>query len=61
MKKLFIHVELELADAMLVASWGISDGRLDREDFSFSALKLVQFRRLFVLKLLFQREADATA
>lgn len=61
MKKLFMHVELELADAMLVASWGISDGRLDREDFSFSALKLVQFRRLFVLKLLFQREADATA
>ena len=56
-----MHVELKLAYAMLVASWGISDGRLDIEDFSFSALRLVQFRRLFFLQLLFQREADATA
>ena len=41
MIKLFIHVELELAHAMLVASWGISDGHLDIEDFfSSSALKL---------------------
>jgi hypothetical protein len=46
--KLFMHVELELAHA--IASWGISDGRLDIEDFSSSALKIVQFRRLIVLK-----------
>lgn len=41
MKKLSMHVELELAHAMLVAFWEISDGRLDIEDFSSSALKLV--------------------
>jgi hypothetical protein len=51
-----MHVELELAHA--IASWGISDGRLDIEDFSSSALKLVQFRRLFVSK--HSRERFAT-
>lgn len=40
-EKVVMHVELELAHAMLVASWEISDGRRDIEEFSSSALKLV--------------------
>lgn len=39
MIKLFIHVELELVHAMLVASWGISDGRLDIEGFFFLGIE----------------------